>query len=141
MFYISAVIAIFGAVGYQFFIRQVPTSINPVVSIMGIYVAALIFSSALLPIFPAEGGFGKHFQQLNWTQLAVAGSVILLELGFLLMYRYGWNLSTANVVTGVFINIALVTIGVALLREKISLINAIGIMLSIVGVAMISYRS
>ncbi len=108
---------------------------------MGFYVAALFLSAALLLIFPAEGGLGKHFQQLNWTQLAVEGSVFLLELGFLLMYRYGWTLSTANVVTGVFINIALVTIGVALLREKISLIHAVGIFLSILGVAMISYRS
>ena len=97
--------------------------------------------SALLPLFPAEGGVQKHIQQLNWTQLAVAGSVFLLELGFLLMYRYGWNLSTANVITGVFINVALVGIGITVLGEKISPLNAVGIVLSIVGVAMISYRS
>lgn len=140
MYFISAAIAITGAVGYQFFIRQIPTSINPVVSIMGVYVAALILSAALLPFFPAEGGVQKHIQQLNWTQLAVAGSVFLLELGFLLMYRNGWNLSTANLVTGVFINIVLVAIGIAVLGEKLSPVNAIGIVLSIIGVAMISYR-
>ncbi|MFN3309607.1 MAG: hypothetical protein ACK44E_10420, partial [Anaerolineales bacterium] len=74
------------------------------------------------------------------VQFAVAVSVFFLELGFVLMYRAGWNLSTANLVTGVFINILLVGLGLFLLREKVSLINVVGIVLSIIGVAMISYR-
>jgi len=37
MFYLSALIAITGAVGYQYFVKQIPTSINPVVSVIGIY--------------------------------------------------------------------------------------------------------
>lgn len=141
MFYLSAVIAIVGAVGYQFFVKRVPAGINPVVSIMGLYSAALVLCLFLLPFFPAEGGLLKHIRQLSWVQLAMAGSVFMLEIGFLLMYRYGWNLSTGNVVTGVFINIILVALGSILLREKISVVNAIGIAFSILGVALISYRS
>lgn len=34
MFYISAMIAIVGAVGYQYFVKRVPTEINPVVSVI-----------------------------------------------------------------------------------------------------------
>lgn len=141
MFYLSAVIAVVGAVGYQFFVKRVPAGINPVVSIMGLYSAALVLCLFLLPFFPAEGGLLKHIRQLSWVQLAMAGSVFMLEIGFLLMYRYGWNLSTGNVVTGVFINIILVALGSILLREKISVVNAIGIAFSILGVALISYRS
>ena len=80
MFYISAMIAIVGAVGYQYFVKRVPTEINPVVSVIGVYVSVLILSFIMLPIFPAEGGLIKHFRQLNWVQIAVAGSVFLLEL-------------------------------------------------------------
>lgn len=140
MFYISAMIAIVGAVGYQYFVKRVPTEINPVVSIIGVYISVLILSFTLLPLFPAEGGLVKHFQQLNWVQLAVAASVFMLELGFLLMYRYGWNLSTGNLITGVIVNIILFGLGVALLGEKISVVNALGIGISILGVALISYR-
>ena len=64
----------------------------------------------------------------------------MIELGFLLMYRYGWSLSTGNLVTGVFVNIILVGLGAALLGEKISLLNAVGIALCILGVALISIR-
>ena len=141
MFYISALVAIIGAVAYQYFIKRVPGAINPIVSVMGMYVAVLILGGILLPLFPSEGGLRNQIRQLNWIQLALAVSVMMIELGFLLMYRNGWSLSTGNIVTGVFINISLVGLGIVLLGEKISPVNIIGVILSIVGVALISVRS
>jgi len=140
MYYISAFVAVLGAVGYQYFVKQIPTSINPVVSVLGMYLAVLAMGPVLLPFIPPEGGLLKHIRQLNWTQLAVAGSVLLIELGFLLMYRSGWNLSTGNLVTGIFVNIILVSLGVWLLGEKVTVVNGIGIILSIIGVSLISYK-
>ena len=141
MFYISACVAIAGAVGYQYFVKRVPVTLNPFVSVIAMYVAVLVLGTALLVLFPAEGGLLHHFRQLSWIQLALAVSVIMIELGFLLMYRYGWNLSTGNLITGVIINILLVGIGVSLLGEKVSLVNVMGIALCILGVALISFRS
>ncbi|NCF66117.1 MAG: EamA family transporter [Chloroflexi bacterium] len=141
MYYISAVVAIIGAVGYQFFVKRVPNSLNPIVSVIAMYVAVLAIGVVLLTLFPANGGLLRHFRQLSWIQLALAVSIMMIELGFLLMYRYGWNLSTGNLVTGVFVNIILISIGVTLLGEKMNLLNAIGFVLCILGVALISYRS
>lgn len=140
MFYISAGVAIIGAVGYQYFVKRVPASINPIVSIIGMYVAVLALGAILLLLFPAEGGLRNHFRQLSWIQIALAVSVIMIELGFLLMYRYGWSLGTGNLITGVFINITLVGLGITLFGEKVNSVNAIGITLCILGVALISYR-
>jgi drug/metabolite transporter (DMT)-like permease len=141
MYYISACVAIVGAVGYQYFVKRIPVSLNPIVSVIGMYVGVLALSVILLPLFPAEGGLLHHFRQLSWIQLALAASIIMVELGFLLMYRYGWSLSTGNLVTGVFINIILVGLGVTLLGEKVNFIDAIGVAFCILGVALISYRS
>ncbi|RCK74898.1 MAG: Membrane protein [Anaerolineae bacterium] len=140
MYLISALLAILGGVTYHHFVKRIPATIHPIVSIVGIYVGVLLLSGTLLALFPPVEGYRFHFRQLSWVQFAVAVSVFLIELGFVLMYRAGWNLSTGNLVTGVFINIILVGLGLFLLREKVSLINAIGIALSIIGVAMISYR-
>jgi len=141
MFYISACVAIVGAVGYQYFVKQVPGSLNPIVSVIGMYVVVLALSVILLPLLPAEGDLRHHFRQLSWIQIALAVSVIMIELGFLLMYRYGWSLGTGNLVTGVFINLILIGLGVTLLGEKVNLFNAIGIAFCILGVALISFRS
>jgi len=140
MFVISAIVAIVGAVGYQYFIKQVPASINPIVSVMGMYIAVLALSVILLPIFPSDGGILKHVRQLSWIQIALAVSIMMIELGFLLMYRNGWNLSTGNLVTGVFVNTVLVGLGIGLLGERLSTLNTIGVVLSIIGVMLISYR-
>jgi drug/metabolite transporter (DMT)-like permease len=140
MFYVSAGVAILGTVGYQFFIKRVPETINPIVSVMGMYVSVLALGVIMLLFYPGEGGFRSHLRQLSWIQIALAGTVMMIELGFLMMYRYGWNLSTGNLVTGVFVNIILVVLGVTLLAEKMNVVNAVGIGLSILGVALISYR-
>jgi drug/metabolite transporter (DMT)-like permease len=141
MFYVSALIAIAGAVSYQFFVRRISASINPIVSIIGVYLAVLVLAFALLPLFPAEGGLVKHIKQLTWVQLAVGGAVFLLELGFLLMYRYGWNLSTGNLVTGAIVNVVLLGVGVLALGETVNWVNIAGIALCILGVALIGYRA
>jgi hypothetical protein len=108
--------------------------------VIGIYVAVLVLGVALLALFPAEGGLIKQFRQLGWVQLALAVAVLLIELGFLLMYRYGWNLGTGNLVTSVFVNLILLGLGVTVLGEKVRPVNAVGIVICIVGVALIGYR-
>ena len=140
MFYFSAGLAIIGTVLYHHFVKLVPGSINPVVSLIGQYVAALVLGVGILPLFPAPGGLWQQVRQLNWIQLALAVSVVLIELGFLLMYRAGWNLSTGNLVTGVFINLLLAGLGVWLMGERMQYINAAGVALCLAGVALISYR-
>ena len=124
MFYTSALVAILGAVGYQYFIKRVPEEINPIISVMGMYIAVLALGIILLPLIPPTGGFLKHVRQLSWIQIALAVSVMMIELGFLLMYRAGWDLSMGNLITGIFVNITLVGLGVTLLGEKISTLNA-----------------
>lgn len=140
MFYLSVVLAIVGAVGYQYFVKLVPADINPIVSVVGMYLAVLVISLFLLILFPAEGGIRIQLKKLTWVQIALAIAILLVELGFLLMYRSGWNLSTANIVTGVFINLSLVLIGAYALKEPLTTTNIIGVLFSIIGVALIAIR-
>jgi len=141
MFYISALMAIVGGVGYQYFIKRVPGTINPLVSVAGIYVAVLAISAVLMPLFLSGEKLVVHIRQLSWIQIALAVSVIFIELGYLLMYRNGWILSTGNVTTGVFVNLTLAAIGAALLGEHLSVTNLAGIALCILGVALMGWRS
>lgn len=141
MFYLSACIAIVGAVGYQYFVKRIPESINPIVSVLAMYVAVLALGLVLLPLFPSEGGFRNQLRQVSWVQVALAASVMMIELGFLLMYRYGWKLSSGNLVTGAIVNLILVGLGVGLLGEHMGPAKAAGIALCILGVALIGYSS
>lgn len=141
LFYVSAALAINATVGYHFFVKKIPTDINPLVSVIGIYVVVLVAAVVLVPFFVPKGEFMVNVQRLGWVQATIGIIVLGMELGFLLMYRYGWDLSLGNVVTGVVINIVLMAIGLLFLGEQLGRINIMGIMLCIVGVAMIGYRS
>ena len=141
LYYVSAALAIFATVAYHFFVKKIPSNINPIVSIIGIYFTVLVLSLVILPFFIEKGTLIESFSKLNWVQLVLAVVVFAMELGFLLMYRSGWDLSVANVVTGVFINAALMCIGIFFLHEKLSAINITGLIFCALGVAMVGYRS
>lgn len=140
LFNSSAAIAIMATVAYHFFVKKIPAGINPIVSIIGIYAVVLLLSIAILPFVVEKGAMIDSFRQLNWIQIVLAVVVFGMELGFLLMYRYGWDLSVGNVVTGVVINIVLMAIGVLFLRERLSTLNLVGLIMCIAGVAMVGYR-
>jgi len=141
MFYISAGFVIIGSISYQYLAKRILVSLNPIISMIGMYTAVLVLGVFLLPLFPSEDSISHHLRQLSWIQLDLAISSIMVALGFLLIYQYGWNLSTGNIVTGVFINIILVILGVTLLGEKINLLTAIGIAPCSLGAVLISLRS
>lgn len=140
MFYISATLAIAGAVGYQYFIKRIPASLNPFISVIGIYAAILVIGISVLPFLSYDGGILEQIRQLSWVQFAVAVSILLLDVGFLLMYRYGWKLSTGSLITGVFTNIILLILGVGLLGESVTVANIMGIIMCIIGVVLVNYR-
>ncbi len=81
-----------------------------------------------------------QIRQLSWLHIGLAFSVLFIEIGFLLMYRAGWNLSTGNIMTGVVINLSLVIIGLLAFNEKLNTINFVGVILCIIGVTLINYR-
>jgi drug/metabolite transporter (DMT)-like permease len=140
-YYLSAIIAIMGTVGYHMLMKKIPSTVNPLVSIVSIYVAIVILSTLMLPLFLGGETLLAGLKQMTWLQAGIALCILLMEIGFLMMYRTGWDLSTGNIVTGAIINIALGFIGVFLLKEGLSPLNIAGIVLCIVGVILIGYKS
>ena len=51
MYYLSARITTLGVVGDQYFLKHIPAYINPIVSIIGLYIVVLMFGGMLLPLF------------------------------------------------------------------------------------------
>jgi len=140
MFYIAPMIVLLGAVSFHYFAWRIPTSLNPIVAVTATYITIVIIAATLIPLFPSDGGLAKQVRQLSWIQIAMAISIILLDIGFILMYRNGWNISTGNLVTSVFTNTALLVIGALLIGDKATPTNLAGVLISIIGVAMIGYR-
>jgi len=76
----------------------------------------------------------------NWASLLLGFAVVGFELGFLLAYRMGWNISVAGLLSNTLVALFLIPIGFVLFRENISLTGISGVLLCIASLILISKK-
>ena len=91
-------------------------------------------SSIVFYLFSVQDkGIMLDMKSLNWTSILLGVGVFGIELGFIKMYRAGWNISAASLLTNAAISILLIFIGLIFYREHISTNQIIGIALCLAG--------
>ncbi|AAK76919.1 drug/metabolite transporter (DMT)-like permease [Clostridium acetobutylicum] len=138
MYYIPILLTIIANVFYHIFQKSIPDNTNPIASLILTYGTALVGSIIIFIFYPKHNGFSASFKGLNWTSCALGASIILLELGFLLAYRAGWDVSLGAIVSNVAVTLVLVPIGILFFKENISMINLLGIPFCILGLILIN---
>ncbi|MGB8326717.1 MAG: EamA family transporter [Steroidobacteraceae bacterium] len=139
MQWIWLVIAVVSTVGYHVVMKLTPAGVNPYLTLAISYaVVTAIFLIAYAVSAPDSTRAAARL--VNWTAFGLAATVVLLDLGFLMLYRSGFDVSLGQIVTQSAAALALLFLGVALFRERLSLVNAAGILLCIGGLWLISRR-
>jgi multidrug transporter EmrE-like cation transporter len=140
MVYAWLAIAILCTVGYHLVLKVTPAGANSLLSLLVTYaLVTALFGTALLV---APGGFEwRHeLRQLNWTTLALAAVIVGLDLGFLYLYRGGFEVSLGALVTQSAAAMLLLVVGVAVFRERLSAANVAGLVLCLVGLWLVNRR-
>jgi drug/metabolite transporter (DMT)-like permease len=133
-------LAIVATVAYHVVLKLTPAGANPFLSLMVTYGAvALLFAGALV-LSPGDFAWREELRQLNWTAIALAFAIIGLDLGFILLYRTGFEVSLGALVTQTAAAMLLVGIGVLVFRERLSLANGVGIVLCLAGLWLVNRR-
>lgn len=142
MYYLSILIAITGLITYQLAMKSAPHNVNPWWLLTGAY--ALAATLCLL------AGFAwKQFvapTELTPTPAhllpiaCIAATVILIEIGYLLVYRAGWNISVAPALAQAVALSALLALGLVLFSEKITLTKSAGLAVSLVGIFLLTRK-
>jgi drug/metabolite transporter (DMT)-like permease len=140
LFYFSIALAICSSALYHFSQKQIPASVHPIVSVIVTYIASLILCFALLYFVRPSGGLWQAVRQLNWASYVLALSLIGLEVGFLLVYRSGWNIGLAAVLVNVVASLILLPIALLVFRDKLSWVNITGILVCLVGLVMLNWK-
>ena len=102
-------------------------------------VVAIVFVGVYAAM-PAAAPLRGSLQLLNWTAIALGVSIVFLDLGYLMLYRSGFDVSLGQLVTQSAAALLLVVVGVAVFREKLTLVNVAGIALCVVGLWLINRR-
>jgi drug/metabolite transporter (DMT)-like permease len=135
-------LAIASTVAYHVIIKLMPAGANPVLSLMATYGSVALLLGGALLLAPGGGEFAwrDEVRQLNWTAVALGLAIIGLDLGFILLYRTGFEVSLGALVTQTAAAMLLVGIGVLVFREQLSLSNGFGIVLCLVGLWLVNRR-
>jgi len=140
-FALALMLAITGQVLYHVTQKSVSAGAHPVVSLMAFYGVAALASLPLFLLFPVSGSLSEELGKLNWAVYAVGASIVLIEIGFLLVYRAGAELSSAFVLTSAAVTICTLLVGLLFFREAVSLTKLAGIALCLAGIGLISWKS
>jgi multidrug transporter EmrE-like cation transporter len=133
-------IAIASTVGYHLVLKVTPTAVNPFLSLAVTYAFVTTAFVGIYAVLPGSASLRESVQLLNWSALALGFVIVFLDLGFLMLYRSGFNVSLGQLVTQSAAALLLLLLGVAFFREKLSLINISGILLCVVGLWLIHRR-
>jgi uncharacterized membrane protein len=74
----------------------------------------------------------------NWTTFVLELVIIGLELGYILAYRNGWQMSTASVTANIALAIALIVVSLVFYKETITVKQIAGIVLCGGGLVLIN---
>ncbi len=124
---------------YNVAAKATPSGANAFASLVVTYVAAAI--CALLLMRFQTGSFSpENFKGINWTAILLAASIIGLEIGYILAYRAGWNISVCSLVANITLAVLLVIVGVLFYRENISPKQVGGMVLCLGGLLLLNLK-
>ena len=139
MFWIVIFLTILSNVFYHIIQKVTPQQANPVLSLAISYLIAGLICFALLPVFPIREGLSEALKQLNWTTVALAFTLVGLEIGFLLAYRAGWTISLAGLFSNATVSVLLLPVGYILFKDRLSGTNMVGVLVAIVGLVLMNW--
>ncbi|MBI5839930.1 MAG: hypothetical protein HZB19_07485 [Chloroflexi bacterium] len=140
LFYFSITLAICSSALYHFSAKSTPSNVNFTISLIVTYAAALVITALTIFFFPAKNGLAFELKQLNWASFLLAIAIVGIEFGFLLVYRSGWNLGIAAVLTNVVASLILLPVAIFLFKDKISWVNIVGIFVCLAGLVMLNWK-
>lgn len=139
LYFVSIAMAILANVSYHLCMKQTNPDIHPVVSLAFTYFVAMLSCFVLLP-FVLKSPLADEFKNLNWASPALGVSIVILEIGFVLAYRAGWNISTAAIYANIAVGVLLLPVGLLFFRERFTPATAAGLVFSVLGLYLLGKK-
>ena len=139
-FYLPLALAVGGNLLYHLSQKSMPKAANPLYVITIAYLVGIVLCVACAFVYPNEKSFMETLRESNWAVFAMGAGAVVIELGFLLAYRAGWNISTASVACSTAVTLLLVPIGLFAFKEQLSPRNVVGLLFCVLGLILVAKK-
>ena len=123
---------------YNICTKSTPEGINAFCALLITYLTAAAITAALFVFEVKPANAIDELLKVNWTSFVLGIAIVGLEIGYILLYREGWKISSGALVANICLAFALILIGALLYKEQITLRQVLGIGLCAAGLAMVS---
>ncbi len=114
---------------YNICTKSTPQNIQPFASLTLTYLVSAGISVILFFVFSEDKNLLAEMSKANWATFLLGGVLVLLEVGWIYMYRVGWKVSVASLVANIGLACTLLLIGVLFYKEALTIRQLAGILL------------
>jgi len=139
MIFLPITLAVFANVFYHIASKSIPAEQNAFMGLIVNYATALIASTILFFLTPHEKILIEA-TRTNWACVLMGLSITGVEVGFIMIYRAGGEISTASLIVSILIALAMLAVGAIFYHEQISAQKILGAALCMAGVIMLSLK-
>ena len=140
LFLSAIVLIVVSNVAYHVSQKSIPATLNPVLSLLVTYFVAIGITLCLYPLFPARPASAPLSRQIHWSSVVIGVAIVGVELGYLLAYRAGWRVTVGSAAANAAVALLLIPVGLLFFGERLSLGNAIGVILCLAGLILVIQR-
>ena len=138
MYVFSIVLIVVSNVIYNICQKSTPDKVNPFAALLVTYLTAAVLTGVVLLFYKTDKGIIESVKELNWTSITLGIAVVGLEIGYLMAYRAGWNISVGSLVANILLALMLIPVGVLFYKEGFDANKIFGAVLCIFGLIMIN---
>lgn len=143
------VMVVIGSLLYHLAQKSVPAGTSPMLVIGLAYLVGLLLCGIGHALFRGRAGaveaipagWGLLGQASVWkAAVGIGVAAFLIEVGYLLTYRVGWDLGLASVISNMAIAILLLPLGLLFFGERITLRTIAGVVCCLIGFLLLTRR-
>lgn len=133
-------LVIAGGVLYHVSQKSIERTASPLGVVIYAYAVGIVLCLVAGVFDPVERAGWLSPRQIDWAVVGVGVGAVLIEVGFMLTYRVGWDLGVASVLSSVLIALLLLPVGVIFFREHLTLRMVIGIGFCLLGLVLLARK-
>lgn len=140
MYVFSIVLIVASNVLYNVCQKSTPESVNPFASLLITYLTAAVLTMIAFPCYKTDKTFLQSFNEVNWTSITLGIAIVGLELGYILAYRAGWNISVGSLVANILLAMMLIPVGIFFYKESFEVNKILGVVFCLIGLLLLNKR-